>query len=114
VRDEVINAIGPETFTYREMVAKIAALLSLRRWIVGAPPSLAFLGCAITGAIVGDVIITRDEIRGLMQNKLFVDAPPLGATRLTEWIARHKDTLGRQYTSEMARRNDRLHGYRSN
>ena len=43
-----------------------------------------------------------------MEGRLHVDAPPLGATKLTEWIARHRDGLGRHYTSEMARRLDRL------
>jgi NADH dehydrogenase len=49
-----------------------------------------------------------------MENRLFVDAPPLGTTRLTEWIDQHKDTLGRHYTSEMARRVDRVTAYRPN
>ena len=39
---------------------------------------------------------------------------PLGTTKLTEWMDRHRDTLGRRYTSEMARRVDRASGYRSN
>ena len=54
------------------------------------------------------------EIRGLVEGRLYVDAPPLGHTRLTDWIERHKDTLGRRYTSEMARRLDRVAEYRSN
>jgi NADH dehydrogenase len=64
--------------------------------------------------MVGDVIITREEIRGLMEDRLYVDAPPLGATKLTDWIDRHRDTLGLHYTSEMARRIDRSSEYRSN
>ena len=60
------------------------------------------------------VIITREEIRGLMANRLFVPAPPLGVTKLTEWIDRHKATLGRHYTSELARRVDRTSAYGSN
>ncbi|MFA6543144.1 MAG: hypothetical protein WCS99_01880, partial [Limisphaerales bacterium] len=61
-----------------------------------------------------DVVITREEIRGLMEGRLFVDAPPLGPTKLTEWIAEHRSTLGLHYTSEMARRIDRHSQYRSN
>jgi NADH dehydrogenase len=64
--------------------------------------------------LVGDIVITREEIQGLMEGRLQVDAPPLGTTRLTDWIARHRDTLGRRYTSEMARRVDRSSKYRSN
>jgi len=62
----------------------------------------------------GDVVITREEIRGLMANRLSVTAPPLGTTKLSEWVEENKSTLGRHYTSEMLRRVDRTSGYKSN
>jgi NADH dehydrogenase len=113
-RDEIINAIGPETFTYRELVGTVMRSLGIKRWIVGVPPELGYWSCRLIGLLVHDVIITRPEIRGLMEGRLCVDASPLGKTKLTDWILRHKDTLGRHYTSEMARRLDRLSEYRSN
>lgn len=113
-RNEVVNAIGPETFTYRELVETVRRSLGLKRLVVGVPPELGYWACRILGLLVRDVIITRQEIRGLMEGRLCVDAPPLGLTKLTEWIDRHKDTLGRHYTSEMARRVDRFSEYRSN
>lgn len=113
-RNEIVNAIGPETFTYRELVGTIRRIIGVKRLVVGVPPLLGYWACRVTGLFVGDVIITRDEIRGLMENRLCVDAPPLGSTKLTEWTERHKDTLGRHYTSEMARRVDRFSEYRSN
>jgi NADH dehydrogenase len=112
--DEVIEAIGPETFTYRELAARIRAAIGVRRPILSVPPGLGYWGCRLVGLLVGDVVITRSEIRGLMEGRLAVDAPPLGATKLTEWIERHRETLGRHYTSEMARRVDRRSAYRSN
>jgi NADH dehydrogenase len=112
--DEVLEAIGPETFTYRELVVRIRRALGVKRPIVSVPPGLGYWGCCLVALFVGDVVITREEIRGLMENRLFVDAPPLGTTKLTEWIDQHKDTLGRHYTSELARRVDRLSEYRSN
>ncbi|HAO80250.1 MAG TPA: epimerase [Verrucomicrobia subdivision 3 bacterium] len=113
-RNETINAIGPETFTYRELVETVKRTLGLKRLIVSVPPELGYWACRATGLLVRDVIITRQEIQGLMQGRLYVDAPPLGATKLTDWIDRHKDTLGRHYTSELARRVDRFSGYQSN
>jgi NADH dehydrogenase len=113
-RNEIVNAIGPETFTYRELVETVKRALGLKRLVVNVPPELGYWACRATGLLVRDVIITRQEIKGLMQGRLYVDAPPLGATKLTEWIDRHKDTLGRHYTSEMARRVDRFSGYKSN
>jgi NADH dehydrogenase len=112
--NETINAIGPETFTYRELVETVRRSLGLKRLVVGVPPGLGYLACRATGLLVRDVIITRHEIRGLMEGRLFVDSAPLGTTKLTEWVERHKETLGRRYTSEMARRVDRFSVYPSN
>jgi uncharacterized protein YbjT (DUF2867 family) len=112
--NETIEAIGPETFVYRDLVARIRDTLGLKRLILPVPPELGYWACRLTGMLVKDVVVTREEIRGLLENRLCVDAPPLGTTRLTEWIERHKDTLGRRYTSEMARRIDRKSAYRSN
>jgi len=113
-RNEVVNAIGPETFTYRELVEAVKRTLGVRRMILSVPPGLAYWSGRLLGLLVGDVVATREEIRGLMENRLYVDAPPLGATRLTEWMQEHRETLGRHYTSEMARRVDRSSAYQSN
>lgn len=111
---EIIEAIGPETFTYRELVTLVCKTLGLRRLIVSVPPTLGYWTCRLLGMMVGDVVITREEIQGLMEGRLAVDAAPLGTTRLTDWIAAHRTTLGRSYTSEMARRIDRDSAYRAN
>ena len=110
----MINAIGPETFTYRELAATVCRALGLKRLIIPVPPALGFWSCRVVGLLVRDVVITREEIQGMMEGRLCVDAPPLGTTKLTDWIQRHKDTLGRHYTSELARRFDRISEYRSN
>jgi uncharacterized protein YbjT (DUF2867 family) len=112
--DEIIQAIGPETFTYRELAAKIRAAIGARRPIISVSPGMGYWGSRLVGLFVRDVVITRNEIRGLMEGRLAVDAPPLGTTKLTEWIEQHRNTLGRHYTSEMARRVDRRSAYRSN
>jgi uncharacterized protein YbjT (DUF2867 family) len=112
--NEVINAIGPETFTYRGLVETIRDSLGLKRLVIGVPPVIGYWSTRMLGLAVRDVIITREEIEGLMENRLYVDAPPLGATRLTQWVEEQKETLGRSYTSEMARRTDRVSKYQSN
>jgi len=60
------------------------------------------------------VVVTREEIEGLMAGLLYVDAPPAGHTALTDWVKEHAGTLGRHYTSELARRKDPRSAYRSN
>jgi NADH dehydrogenase len=112
--DEVLEAIGPETFTYRELVTRVGSAIGVKRPIISVSPGLGYWGCRLVGLFVGDMVITREEIRGLMEGRLYVDARPLGTTKLTDWIDRHRDTLGRHYTSEMARRVDRASEYKSN
>lgn len=100
----IINAIGPETFTYRGLVEEIGRIIGQRRPIISVAPSLGYLAGVIIGKLVNDVFITRPEIDGLMNNLLYVDAPPAGSTKLTDWSKAHAQTLGRQYASELGRR----------
>ncbi|MCG3120979.1 MAG: hypothetical protein ALAOOOJD_03903 [bacterium] len=114
-RDNVIvDAIGPETFTYRELVETIGRLIGKTRPIVSLPPALGYFAGWLIGKFVGDVMITREEIDGLRADLLFVDSPPAGKTRLTDWARARRDTLGLQYTSELTRRRDRDAAYASN
>jgi NADH dehydrogenase len=110
----IINAIGPETFTFRELVARIGEIIGKPRPVVSVPPRLGYVVGRLLGTLVGDVVITREEIEGLMADLLYVNSPPAGATVLTDWVRTHADTLGRTYTSELARRKDRTSAYRSN
>jgi len=110
----IVNAIGPETFTYRELAGRIGELIGKPRPIVPVPPWLGYVLGRVLGSLVGDVVITKDEIEGLMADLLYVESPPIGTTVLTEWVKKHADTLGRKYTSELARRKDRCSAYASN
>jgi NADH dehydrogenase len=62
----------------------------------------------IMGKLVGDVLLTREEISGLMADLLHVPgAAPTGSTRLSDWARANRDTLGARYHSELDRRNIR-------
>jgi len=110
--DVVIDAIGPETFTYRELVQTLAKIIGVRRLIIGVPPGLAYLVGRMISTRKGDVTITREEIAGLMANLLYVDSPPAGETRLTDWAREYAKTLGKRYANELARRLSEKSGYR--
>lgn len=100
----IINAIGPETFTYRSLVEQIGQIIGKPRPIIPLPPRVGYLVGAAIGRLMGDVFITWDEILGLMANLLYVDAPPLGRVKLTDWARENAATLGIRYASELARR----------
>ena len=110
----VVNAIGPETFTYRELVQQVGQTIGKPCPMISIPPGLGYAVSWIVGKMVKDVLVTREEIAGLMADLLHVDTPPTGTTRLTDWANQHADTLGRRYTSELARRQNRKLAYQSN
>jgi uncharacterized protein YbjT (DUF2867 family) len=72
--NETIDAIGPETFRYRELVEIVATHIGVTPRIVFMPPALAYQATRVLGWFVDDVIITREEIRGLMEERLYVDS----------------------------------------
>ena len=102
----IIDAIGPETFTYRELVTAIGAIIGKRRPVIGIAPALGYWVGRLVGWMMGDVTITRPEIEGLMADLLYVNSPPAGETRLTDWAKKHADTLGKHYASELGRRHE--------
>jgi hypothetical protein len=109
--DGVIDAIGPETFTYRELVQEIGAIIGKQRSIVSIPPAMGYLAGRLIGKLVDDVVITREEIDGLMRQLLYTGSPPTGTTKLTAWAREHAATLGTRYASELARRRNRQEAY---
>jgi NADH dehydrogenase len=98
------DAVGPEGFEYGELVRTIADIIGVRRPVVRVPPALGHAVARAVNPFVKDVIITREEIEGLMRGLLDSDAPAAGHVKLTEWAASHAESLGRRYASEVGRR----------
>jgi len=102
--DGVVDAKGPETFTFRGLVRTISTIIGVRRPIVSMPPALGYAVSKLVNPFVGDVIITWEEVKGLMGGLLANSSPPTGVTRLTEWAAARREELGLRYASEVGRR----------
>jgi uncharacterized protein YbjT (DUF2867 family) len=107
----IINAIGPETFTYRELVAEIGKAIGKRRPIISMSPFKGFILGKLVGLFQHDVTITYDEIRGLMADLLYTESPPYGKTKLTEWLHENSAYVGLHYSNELKRRYDRIKPY---
>ncbi|HRQ72605.1 MAG TPA: NAD(P)H-binding protein [Phycisphaerales bacterium] len=105
------DAVGPESFAYIDLVRALARILRVRRAIVPVPPWLGLAVAYALSPVVRDVIITREEITGLMRGLLDSDAPAAGPTALTAWAEQHRETLGRRYASEVGRRVKRTLAY---
>lgn len=112
--NKTINCIGPETFTYKGLIKTIGSIIGKKRLVIPVPPLVGYLAGNTIGKIVGDLFITREEIDGLMRDLLYVETAPNGKTKLTKWAQDHANTLGRHYSSELARRKDRTIEYMIN
>jgi NADH dehydrogenase len=99
----VLDAVGPQIFTFNELVALIGEKIGHRRPIWHLPPSAALFLSRLIGLWMKDVILTRDEIEGLSSDLLMSDQPPTGHTSLGDWLAANRQSVGRQYASEIKR-----------
>jgi len=109
--NRIIDAIGPETFTFRGLVETIGRAIGRPRPILPVPPAMGYFVAWLIGRWKGDIFLTREEIAGLMQNLLCTDSEPTGKTRLTDWARKHASTLGVRYARELARRENREQAY---
>jgi nucleoside-diphosphate-sugar epimerase len=106
-----IDAVGPESYTYKELIQCIGSTVGVSKPIIPVPPAFGYLVSKLVSLAVNDVVITRQEITGLMRGLLDSNAPTAGHTKLSEYITEHKQTIGHRYANEIKRRTDRLSPY---
>ena len=112
VRDDcILDAVGPESFSYRELVTTIGRAVGRERPLVSLPPWLGYAVGKLVGLWQRDVFITKEEISGLMAGLLDTPGPATGTTRLSAWATEHASALGRAYASELRRRRERASPY---
>jgi NADH dehydrogenase len=99
----LIDAVGPEVFTFDELVRVVARTVGSRAALLHASSRVTLFAARILGAVLHDVLLTPDEVEGLMANLLVSGAAPTGSTRLTHWLAENAATVGVRYASELRR-----------
>jgi uncharacterized protein YbjT (DUF2867 family) len=99
----VLDAVGPDVFTFDELVRLIGKKIDRPVRLVHVPPGVAVAAAWLIGRAVGDVLLTRDEVAGLAANLLVSDGPSTATTRFDGWLAPHATQLGQRYASELAR-----------
>ena len=99
----VIDTVGPEVYTFDELVRLIANKINKRARIVHIRPVLALFLARLIGYAVKDVVITRDEIDGLMSNLLISQGEPTAPTRFSDWLDKNADEVGTRYISGLER-----------
>jgi NADH dehydrogenase len=99
----VIDAVGPDSYTFKELVQLIGKKIGAQRPIISVPPRLALLAAQFLSLFVGDVLLTPEEVDGLMSNLLVSKQPAHGETSFKDWLETNKLTLGKEYASELKR-----------
>lgn len=100
---QTIDAAGPETFEYRELVSRIRAAVGSRSIVLPMPGPVVLAAAKVLGLLVRDVVLTRDEISELTSSLLTSDQPARGQIRLSAWLEEHASGLGRRWSSELER-----------
>ena len=99
----VIDAVGPDSYSFKALVQLIGKKIGAQRPIISVPPRLALLAAQFLSLFVGDVMLTPEEVDGLMLNLLVSKQPARGKTAFRDWLTANKATVGMQYASELKR-----------
>ena len=97
----IIDTVGPDSYTFKELVQLIGEKIGARRPVLSVPPRLALLAAQVISLFVRDVVLTPEEVDGLMANLLVSKEPPRGRTRFMDWLEANKHEIGTKYASEL-------------
>ncbi len=102
----IYDAVGPEIYTFNDLLKLIKEIVHSKTMIIHLPPKLALVATGIVGKIMHDVVLTPDEVVGLMGNLLVSSEPPTGKTLLSNWLRENSDWVGTSYFSELRKHFD--------
>ena len=99
------DAVGPEVFTYAEMVKMVRDKTGSKCLVVPSPKWLTYAAGRFLGFFLDDIVLTMDEIRGLSADLLVSrsGSEPPAHTRFSRWLDRNAADLGQRYASEVQR-----------
>ena len=99
----VIDAVGPDSYTFKEFVKLIGERVGAKRMLISVPPRLALFAAQFLSLFMKDVILTPEEVDGLMGNLLVSKEPARAKTAFKDWLNSNRETVGTKYASELAR-----------
>lgn len=101
--DVILDAAGPETMSFDEIVRAIRSAVGSQAPILHVPPVAMTTLARALGLLLRDVVLTADEISGLTAGLLVSHQPPLGQIAFTQWLGEHTHAIGRAYANELQR-----------
>lgn len=99
----IIDAVGPDSYSFKDFVRLIGEKVGVQRPLISVPPRLALFAAQFLSLFVKDVILTPEEVDGLMGNLLVSKEPARAQTAFKDWLHNHRETVGVRYASELSR-----------
>jgi NADH dehydrogenase len=96
-----VDAVGPQSVPFRDLVATIKAATGSRALIVPVPGAVIPPLATVLNFALRDTLLTADEYRSMAAGLADSDAPATGSIVLTDWIREHGSELGRRYANEL-------------
>lgn len=97
----VIDAVGPDSYTFKGLIELVRDTVGAKSLLISMPPRLALLATQFLSLFVNDVILTPEEVDGLMGNLLVSKEPAYGKTLFKDWLKENREIVGATYASEL-------------
>lgn len=99
----VIDAVGPDSYTFKELVQMVGESIGVKRLTISVPPRVALFAAQFLSLFLKDVLLTPEEVDGLSSNLLVSKEPARGKTIFKEWLKENQNIIGAKYASELER-----------
>lgn len=101
--DVVLDAAGPETMRFADLVARVRDAVGTRSPVLHLPLPVMAAAARALGLVVRDVVLTPDEIKGLTAGLLISNDAPLGQIAFSDWLDENRASVGQAYANELER-----------
>lgn len=101
--DVILDAAGPETLAFIDLVYAVRRATGSHSPVLRVPAPVISAAARLLGLILGDVVLTPQEIRGLTSGLLVSHDPARGRIAFTDWLQSQRQSLGRSYANELRR-----------
>ena len=99
----IVDAVGPQSLTFRQMVDEIRDAVGSRSVIVPVPGAIIPVLAAALNLALCDTLLTADEYASMAAGRADSVGPATGQVVFTDWVHAHGAELGRHYANELER-----------
>ena len=102
--DCTFDAVGRDRPEFGELVHEVAAATGRRAKVLPLPMQACRLSYAVASRLLGETVLSNDELTGLSRNRLDSEAETTGGTSLRDWLRTTGQEPGRRFRREPSRR----------